>query len=122
MIYLLMEARKGRLKHDDDNEVVDSGFAVAQESAIGKKEIRHRKPQLSDDDITAQAFLFFFAGFDTASSLMTFLVYELALHPDVQTRLQGEIDETTEEYNDKITYEGILGMNYLDMVVSGKTL
>lgn len=75
---------------------------------------------VTDDDITAQALLFFFAGFETASVALSFLGYELAVNPDVQKRLQEEIDQVIEEEKG-VTYEGIMQkMKYLDMVVNGK--
>lgn len=70
-------------------------------------------------DITAQAMVFFFAGFNTVSGLMCFLAYEMATNPDIQDRLRDEIRSTSEEYGSKITYEGLLKMKYMDMVVSG---
>lgn len=47
---------------------------------------------------------------------MCLLSHELATHPDIQERLQEEIDSTFEE-NDTITYEIINKMKYLDMVI-----
>ncbi|KAJ4428801.1 hypothetical protein ANN_25794 [Periplaneta americana] len=71
-----------------------------------------------DDDLTAQAVFFFFAGFDTASTLLCFASHLLATHPDVQSRLQKEIDEKLENDGGKLTYEAVHSMKYLDMVVS----
>lgn len=116
MIHLLMQARKGKLEHDRDNEVIDSGFAVIEESAIGKE--RKRNLQLTDDDITAQALIFFFAGFESVATLMCFTVYELAADPFVQQKLRMEIDNVLKESNGTLTYETLLKMEYLDMVIS----
>jgi hypothetical protein len=44
----------------------------------------------------------------------------LAVHSDVQTRLQEEIDETLQENVGKFTYEAVNNMKYLDMVVNGE--
>ncbi|KAF2881549.1 hypothetical protein ILUMI_24625 [Ignelater luminosus] len=117
MIHLLMEARKGRLKHEQSASVIDAGFAVVEESNVGKEENRQKK-QLSDDDLTAQALIFFFAGFDSVSTLMCFAVYELAVNPDVQQKLREEVDETLKNCNGSLTYEALLKMKYMDMVIS----
>lgn len=118
MIHLLIEAKKGRLKHDDHiSGVMDRGFAVIEESAIGKEEKR-QKIQLTDDDIIAQALIFFFAGFDTVSTLMCFTAYELAVNPFIQDKLRKEVDLTLEECKGHLTYEALLKMEYLDMVLS----
>jgi len=63
--------------------------------------------------------LFFLAGFDTASTLLSFATHLLATHPDVQSRLQEEIDMTLNKDGGNLTYEAVHGMKYLDMVVSG---
>jgi cytochrome P450 family 9 len=76
-------------------------------------------PEWDDDDLAAQAVLFFLAGFDTASTLLCFASHQLATHPDIQSRLQEEIDMTLKKDGGNLTYETVLGMKYLDMVISG---
>jgi hypothetical protein len=76
--------------------------------------------ELEDEDIIAQVLLFFLAGFDTASTLLCFASHQLAVHLEVQTRLQEEIDETLQENGGKFTYEALHNMKYLDMVVNGE--
>ena len=75
---------------------------------------------ISMDSLAAQAFLFFAAGFETSSTTMTFCLYELSLHQDIQDRLREEIDVVLRKHDGKLTYEGIQQMEYLDKVVSGK--
>ncbi|PSN49039.1 Cytochrome P450 9e2 [Blattella germanica] len=72
----------------------------------GYNESQGRKGhQLDDEDIVAQAVLFFLAGFDTASTLLCFICYMLATHPEVHQKLQDEVDKTLEENEGKFTYE-----------------
>lgn len=47
---------------------------------------------LSDLELMAQSIMFIFAGYETTSSVLSFIIYELATHPDVQQKLQKEID------------------------------
>ncbi|XP_053750217.1 cytochrome P450 3A19-like [Panthera pardus] len=42
----------------------------------------------------AQSITFIFAACETTSTSLSFLVYELATHPDVQQKLQEKIDAT----------------------------
>ncbi|XP_076289946.1 cytochrome P450 6k1-like [Lasioglossum baleicum] len=74
--------------------------------------------QFSGDDLVAQAATFFTAGFETTSSVIAFCLHELALHMDVQTTLRNEILDALEKNDGKITYDMIMTLPYLDMVVS----
>lgn len=120
MIHLLMEARNGRLQHDALENTKDTGFATVEESAIGKdRRNKTEKQEITLEIMTAQALLFFFGGFDSAATLASLCSYELALNPDIQERLREEIHETLRECNGKITYEALINMKYMDMVVAG---
>ncbi|XP_011865449.1 PREDICTED: uncharacterized protein LOC105560707 [Vollenhovia emeryi] len=74
--------------------------------------------ELDIDDMTAQAFVFFFGGFDTTSTAMCFAAHEIAANPEVQTRLQQEIDKVLEESKGDVSYEAINQLEYLDAVIS----
>ncbi|KAK4874010.1 hypothetical protein RN001_013370 [Aquatica leii] len=117
MIHLLMETRKGVTVSEDSN-VPDAGFAATAESNVLLRSDKKHKLELSDEDITAQAVIFLLGGFETSSSLMSFIAYELAMNEDIQKKLQEEIDETLDSCNGKVTYEAIHQMKYMDMVVS----
>nr|AHJ10931.1 cytochrome P450 6EV10 [Chironomus kiiensis] len=68
------------------------------------------------NEIAANSFAFFTAGFETSSSAMTFCTYELALNQTIQDRLRDEIEEVLRRYNGELTYDAISEMKYLDMV------
>ena len=44
-------------------------------------------------EMQAQSMTFLLAGYETSSTALSFAAYELAIHPDVQERLQREIDD-----------------------------
>lgn len=74
-----------------------------------------------DDDLIGQCLVFFFAGFDTASTLLAFIGHELAVNPDVQEKLIEEVDNFRHHLDGKtMNYETINKMTYLDAVVSGE--
>ncbi|XP_059610424.1 probable cytochrome P450 9f2 [Phlebotomus argentipes] len=115
MINLLIQARKGKLKYEEE-DIQKDGYATVQETTVG--EAIHQS-QLEEDDLTAQCLIFFIAGFDTSSTCMCFTAHELAANPDVQKKLIEEVDATKEMLGGKpITYDALQNMKYLDMVIS----
>ncbi|KAI5652183.1 cytochrome p450 domain-containing protein [Phthorimaea operculella] len=116
MINILMEARKGKLQQEEKTNDTDAGFATVEQYSVADKNSVTRK--WDDDALVAQAVLFFVAGFDTISSVMSFLLYELALNPDIQDRLVEEIKEVSAKHGGKVDFNTIQDMTYLDMCVS----
>ncbi|XP_032684429.1 cytochrome P450 6k1-like [Odontomachus brunneus] len=74
--------------------------------------------QVNGDSLVAQAAIFFTGGFETSSSTTSFLLYEIAVQPEIQNRLREEILDAFIANDGKITYEMILSLPYLDMVFS----
>ena len=118
MINLLMQIKKGNYQQitDEAEEKHTDGFATVEESQIGKNKI---KREWSDNEIVAQCFLFFLAGFDTTSSFLSFASYELAINNDIQDKLYAEIFETNSQLSGKsLSYDVLQKMKYMDMFVS----
>nr|XP_042124012.1 cytochrome P450 3A9 [Peromyscus maniculatus bairdii] len=78
--------------------------------------IKESHKALSDLEIVAQSIIFIFAGYETTSSALSFALYLLATHPDVQKKLQDEIDAALPN-KAPATYDTLVQMEYLDMVV-----
>ena len=55
----------------------------------------HRK--LRDDEIMANSLTFMLAGYETSAAALSYTSYLLALHPDIQEKLQAEIDKYFED-------------------------
>lgn len=51
---------------------------------------------------------------------MTFALYELALNPDIQESMREEIKTVLKKHENKLTYEAMLEMKYLQMVIDGE--
>uniref|UniRef100_A0A6V7HM26 Cytochrome P450 n=1 Tax=Bracon brevicornis TaxID=1563983 RepID=A0A6V7HM26_9HYME len=117
---------------DDDVEVfftqiVKDTIAMRDEKGIVRPDMiqlmmetrkNEESGSLNIQEMTAQAFIFFLGGFDTTSTLMCFAAQEVACHPDIQSKLQAEIDEVFEKYNDNPPYEAIQNLAYLDAVLA----
>lgn len=86
-------------------------------------EIKNNKEYgLTIEEIAAQAFIFFFGGFETSSSTSSFALYELARNQDIQNKLRNEINETLQRHNNQFSFECINDMIYLDQVINGNIL
>lgn len=68
-------------------------------------------------ELAAESFIFFGGGFETSASTMAFCLYELAQNTDVQDKLRYEIREVMERNGNKLTYDCMLEMKYLNMVL-----
>lgn len=75
---------------------------------------------LTIEEMAAQAFLFFLAGYETSSSTMSFCLFELALNTDIQEKVRNEIFNVLKAYNGEVTYEAVVDLKYLNQVVDGK--
>ncbi|XP_053996963.1 cytochrome P450 9e2-like [Hylaeus anthracinus] len=73
---------------------------------------------LNMQEIAIHAFTFLFGGFDTVSNQLCFVIHYLAVNPDVQKRLQEEIDEVLERKQGQMTYDDINGMEYIDAIIN----
>ncbi|XP_055545123.1 probable cytochrome P450 6a14 [Wyeomyia smithii] len=76
------------------------------------------KETITLNETAAQAFLFFFAGFETSSTALSFALFELAANLDIQTKTREEIKRILKKYNGNITYEALKEMTYLEQVVN----
>lgn len=99
---------------------------------------------LSLDEMTAQAFIFFAAGwcwktlltcsmidsifitfstgFETVSTTMSFCTYELAKVPEIQNKVHSEIDRVLAKYGGKLTYDSLHEMKYLEHCIDGENI
>ncbi|XP_968751.1 cytochrome P450 6a2 [Tribolium castaneum] len=100
---------KKTVKHRDENKVVRKDFLSLL------LEIRDREG-LSFNEIVAQCFLFFLAGFETSSQTISYTIHSLAYNQDVQDKLRKEIVDNLGSDFTKYTYDDVLKLPYLDKV------
>ncbi|KPJ14862.1 putative cytochrome P450 6a14 [Papilio machaon] len=71
--------------------------------------------QPTEEILAAQAFFFFVAGVEPTATAMFGILVELGRNPEQLRRLHEEIDNSFEKH-DKMTYDIVNEMEYLDMV------
>ncbi|EFN76510.1 Cytochrome P450 9e2, partial [Harpegnathos saltator] len=92
------------IKIRDDKSIVRPDMLQLM---IENRDKQNDKKELTIEDMTSQAFIFFFGGFETTSTLMSFAAHEIAVNEDVRKRLQDEIDQVLEDTNGQVSYEAI---------------
>ncbi|KAF2896691.1 hypothetical protein ILUMI_09488 [Ignelater luminosus] len=75
-------------------------------------------PLLKMNELTAQAFIFFAAGFETSSTTLTFCLFELVQNPKLQDKVREEIDIVLERYNGKLTYDAVIELIYMEKCIN----
>ncbi|XP_061717078.1 cytochrome P450 6a2-like [Cydia pomonella] len=74
--------------------------------------------EMDDEIMVAQVFVFFAAGFETSSAVTSYTLHELAHHPEHQRRCQEEIDAVLERHDNKLSYDAVKEMKFLEMCLS----
>jgi cytochrome P450 family 6 len=77
-----------------------------------------KESNLSINELAAQAFVFFLAGYETSSTTMTFCLFELASNPEIQEKLRQEVFEVLKRHDNKLTYDATMEMHYMEKVIN----
>lgn len=97
------------LAYREKNNIVRNDFVSL---LLGLKEF------FKPEELAAESFLVYAAGFETSSTLMNFTLFELAFNPEIQQRLRAELQSGIDENEGKLTYDLLFQFKYLDMVIS----
>ncbi|XP_018354002.1 PREDICTED: cytochrome P450 9e2-like [Trachymyrmex septentrionalis] len=108
------ELVKTTIKVRDENGIVRPDMLQLMMESRSKD----GKAELTIDDMVSQAFIFFFGGFESTSTLMCFAAHEIAINQNIHKRLQNEIDQVLEDTNGQATYEAVNSMEYLDAIIN----
>ncbi|KAL0870362.1 hypothetical protein ABMA27_005372 [Loxostege sticticalis] len=124
VLSLVYDIQKQRnFKPSKRNDFIDLLMEFQQKGAIEVESLEKVKPdgsperttmELTDTLLAAQVFVFFAAGFETSSSSTSYTLHQLAHNPDVLKKVQKNIDEVLSKHNNKLSYEAVKDMTYLE--------
>ncbi|XP_062552483.1 probable cytochrome P450 6a20 [Armigeres subalbatus] len=77
----------------------------------------NRLEKITFEEIAAQAFVFFFAGFETSATTMTFALHLLAMNQEVQDKGRKCVHEALDKHGGKLTYDSLMEMTYIDCII-----
>lgn len=78
--------------------------------------------KFEDIDLVAHAAGFLGDGFETSSIVLSFALFELARNPETQKKLREEIKKALGRNKNKLPYDVLQELQYLDAVINGKML
>ncbi|XP_030761383.1 cytochrome P450 6A1-like isoform X3 [Sitophilus oryzae] len=105
-----MDFMTGTIQYREKNNLSRSDFLQLLLEMKSNKD-------MTDNEIIAQCFLFFIAGFETSSITSMFAMFELAQNEKIQNKLREEIRSVLKKHGN-LCYEAVMEMDYLDKVVN----
>ncbi|CAH0714073.1 unnamed protein product, partial [Brenthis ino] len=122
---LFAESCIGRLEDGNKrNDFIDMILKWKQSNYISSESLSNPKERekkisrlkVTDDLLVGQSLALFGAGFETTSTTVTFLLYEVAKDQQIQNRLIEEVDTYFQKHKD-IDYECVNELPYLEACI-----
>ncbi|XP_067675595.1 cytochrome P450 3A29-like [Haliotis asinina] len=118
---IIQQRRIDKTRHQEGTDflqmMMDASLEEGQnDSNANGQAVKHSVRHLSTEEVVAQCILFFVAGYETTGSSLSFISYNLAMHPDVQEKAYREIKEMLG--NEEPNYDNIGKLKYLDNVMT----
>ena len=113
IIDLMLDCLKEDEAEDKEGEDNNNQFDKDQKFAHNKKGAK-----VSEDEVVATALVLLIAGYDTTGMTLTYLAYAMSKNPEIQQKLQEEVDQAFEDNNGELPdYNVIQSLPYIDMVL-----
>ncbi|XP_064474103.1 cytochrome P450 3A14-like isoform X2 [Ornithodoros turicata] len=75
----------------------------------------NKEKKLSSDDVCLNSTILFIAGFETTSTGLSYLTFNIAKHPDVQEKLRAEVLNALDE-SGNLDFNRTMGLKYMKQV------
>ncbi|KAJ9576187.1 hypothetical protein L9F63_006920, partial [Diploptera punctata] len=116
------ERRNDFLQHmmdaaEEDTKQIQNNLVKVTSYKNGQHTYTLQNIILDEDTIIAQSILFLLAGYESPSTLLTWMSYELAMNQEIQDKLREEVKQVLDRHDGKCSYEALQEMTYLEMVI-----
>lgn len=71
------------------------------------------------EELAGEAFTFFLGGYESTAVAISFCLYSIAKHPDIQQKVHAEIDRVLAQNNGELSYDSINELKYLECCFDG---
>jgi len=106
---------------EDDSDTFDAVDELGRKKKVAFLDLLIRESKgglvLSDQDIREEVDTFMFEGHDTTAANMTFSLFLLASHPEIQRQCQEELDNLFQGSDREVTHADLSGMKYLECCI-----
>lgn len=105
-------------------KLITETLEMREKNSIVRKDffqflIETEQKSLTIEQVAGHAFAFLLAGVETTSFTTLYCLYEIAKQPDIQRKVNDEIDHVMAQYNGQLTYDSINKLKYLDCCLDG---
>lgn len=117
-IDLFLEARADDVEHFQENNgdfSKTSSYVSFRRKIIPEFKKLQGNRQLTTQEIVGQCLVFLIAGFDTTALSLSYTTFLLATHPEVQKKLQEEIERECIEPS--ISFDHLSKLKYMDCII-----
>ncbi|CAF0819677.1 unnamed protein product [Didymodactylos carnosus] len=115
-----------KILHDYTRKFINIRTAEFEKNQLNTKRMafldtlltKMHEERLTMDDIQEEVDTFMFEGHDTTAAALSFALFLIALHPDVQQKLYNEIDQIfSDDVERACTMDDLKQMDYLECVI-----
>ncbi len=115
-----MKVVRETVDYREHNNISRNDFMDIMIKLKNKKDLDDKEEAIQFNELAAQSYIFFVAGFDTSSKTLTFCLHELAQHPEIQAKARHLIQEAYKKYDRQYTYEMMMELPYIEQILCGK--